>query len=83
MMPTSAGAHATYLEHVSGEPNHHRIVAPYEFTRSMKKELMRRTLLAACPEAVIQLHAGVSVTLNALPEIIENLRNCGFSFAIL
>lgn len=70
-------------EQIIGELAHHRIVDPYDFTRPTKKELMRRTLLAACPEAVIQLHAGVAVTLAAMPEIIENLKTRGYTFATL
>ena len=70
-------------EQILGEANHHRIVDPYDFTRPSKKELMRRTLLAVCPEAVIQLHAGVAVTQAALPEVIDNLTARGYQFAIL
>ena len=70
-------------EQIIGESHHHRIIDPYDFTRPSHKELLRRILLPICPQAVIQLHAGVSVTLGALPEIIENLRNRGYSFTTL
>jgi peptidoglycan/xylan/chitin deacetylase (PgdA/CDA1 family) len=58
-------------------------VDPYDFQRPGVKELLRRILLAVRPGAVIQLHAGVSETLAAMPEIVRSLRARGFTFATL
>jgi hypothetical protein len=62
---------------------HHRIVDPYDYTRPTKKELLRRILPQACPEAVIRLHAGVAVTLDCLPELVAALSKRGFKFDAL
>ncbi len=70
-------------EVISGEKAHHRIVDPYDFQRPKRNELLRRVLSAVCPGAVIQLHAGVDVTLEALSEMTEGLRQRGFSFEVL
>lgn len=56
---------------------------PYDFTRPGVDELTRRVLLRAKPNAVIQLHAGVEDTLAALPKIVRNLRERGFTFETL
>ena len=56
---------------------------PYDYTRPGVEELVRRVLLAARPNAVIQLHAGVDDTLRALPRIVRNLRGRGFTFELL
>jgi peptidoglycan/xylan/chitin deacetylase (PgdA/CDA1 family) len=70
-------------EVIVGEPKHHRIVDPYDYTRPSKKELLRRILPAVCPEAVIQLHAGVSVTIAVLQDLVEDLSKRGFRFGVL
>lgn len=56
---------------------------PYDYTRPGADELVRRVLLAARPNAVIQLHAGVDDTLKALPKILHSLRGRGFAFGKL
>ena len=53
---------------------------PYDATRPGVDELVRRVLMRVKPNAVIQLHAGVEDTVRALPEIIRNLRERGFTF---
>jgi peptidoglycan-N-acetylglucosamine deacetylase len=58
-------------------------VNPFDYVRPGEKELARRVLLAAKEGAVIQLHAGVSETRRALPEIIASLRRRGMGFAAL
>jgi len=72
------------LRQVLGEDRrHHRLVDPCDSERPAKKELLRRILAMANPEAVIQLHAAVSVTMEALPELVANLKKRGFQFATL
>lgn len=56
------------------------VVDPYDYTRPGRTELMRRVLSAARPGCEIQLHAGVMDTTEALPTLIEKLRERGFSF---
>jgi hypothetical protein len=56
---------------------------PYDYLRPGVKELTRRVLNGARDGAVIQLHAGVQDTVDALPEIIGKLRRRGFVFARL
>lgn len=70
-------------EQIVGEAAHHRMIDPYDFTRPPKKELLRRILPQVCPDAVIQLHAGVRVTEEALPELVAVLLNRGYRFAAL
>jgi len=53
---------------------------PYDYTRPGADELTRRVLSRARANVVIQLHAGVQDTLQALPEIIQTLRRRGFFF---
>jgi len=59
------------------------VVNPYDYTRPGEKELIRRVLLAVKPGSVILLHAGVSQTIETLPEIIRALRSRGFGFGVL
>jgi len=70
-------------EVIQGEPRHHPVVDPYDFQRPEKSELMRRVFSAIRDQSVIQFHAGVSVTLQALPDIVTVLRNRGFHFETL
>ena len=56
---------------------------PYDFQRPGVDELIRRISGAAQPGCVIQLHAGVEDTVQALPRIIRLLRDRGFTFAVL
>ena len=56
---------------------------PYDYTRPGVEEIVRRVLLAARPNAVVQLHAGVDDTLKALPKILRSLRDRGFTFELL
>lgn len=56
---------------------------PYDYTRPGVEELTRRVLLAARPDAVVQLHAGVEDTIRALPTILKNLRSRGYTFETL
>lgn len=70
-------------ETIVGESQHHRIVDPFDYSRPSRKELLRRILPAVCDGAVIQLHAGVLVTLECLPELVSDLRNRGFQFSVL
>ena len=59
------------------------VVNPYDYTRPGVQELKRRILLAAKPNCVILLHAGVSDTVEALPALITSLRDRGFEFGRL
>jgi len=70
-------------EAIIGEQRHHRVVDPYDFTRPTHQELLRRILSDVNEESVIQLHAGVGVTLECLPELVGDLRKRGFEFKIL
>lgn len=58
-------------------------VNPYDYTRPGAEEVTRRVLLAAKPDCVILLHAGVSETVDALPGIISGLRKHGLKPATL
>lgn len=59
------------------------IVDPYDFNRPGGAELARRISLKVRAGSVIQLHAGVAETRNALPGIIASLRQRGFTFEVL
>jgi peptidoglycan-N-acetylglucosamine deacetylase len=59
------------------------VINPYDYTRPGKDEIKRRILLGAKPGCVILLHAGVSDTIDALPDVIRSLRSRGFGFGIL
>lgn len=74
---------STDLIRLSGGALKLATVAPFDYKRPGAKEIARRVLLGTRPGMVIQLHAGVRDTVEALPEIIRNLRGRGFSFATL
>lgn len=59
------------------------VVDPYDYTRPGKEELRRRILLAAKPGCVVLLHAGVSETIDVIPEVISALRQRGCQFDVL
>jgi peptidoglycan/xylan/chitin deacetylase (PgdA/CDA1 family) len=59
------------------------VVNPYDYTLPGEKELARRVLLAARPDSIIHLHAGVEQTMEALPSIIRSLRARGWRFETL
>jgi len=59
------------------------VTDPYDFTRPKASELLRRINSSVHSGSEIQLHAGVQVTLDALPEIVRRLRGRGFDFATL
>ena len=69
--------------YLNGRQMEMQVVNPYDYLRPGKEELKRRILLAAKPGSVILLHAGVSETLETLPEIIKSLKNRGFGFDVL
>lgn len=56
---------------------------PYDFQRPGIDELVRRVSGGAEPGCVIQLHAGVTDTIKALPTIIRKLRTRGYNFGVL
>jgi peptidoglycan/xylan/chitin deacetylase (PgdA/CDA1 family) len=68
---------------LEGEPLALTVVNPYDYLRPGASELVRRVVLAAKPGSVILLHAGVSETVEVLPEIIRALRARGFEFGVL
>lgn len=59
------------------------VVDPYDYQRPGPTELLRRILSQVRDGSIIQLHAGVSDTLAALPSLVKNLRERGFRFALL
>jgi peptidoglycan/xylan/chitin deacetylase (PgdA/CDA1 family) len=59
------------------------VVNPYDYTRPGKNELKRRILMAAKPNCIILLHAGVQETIDILPKIITSLKNQGYDFRSL
>ena len=59
------------------------VVNPYDYLRPGAPELLRRVTLAVKPGKVVLLHAGVSETVEVLPETIRALRARGFEFGIL
>jgi peptidoglycan/xylan/chitin deacetylase (PgdA/CDA1 family) len=60
-----------------------KVVDPYDFSRPGVDELVRRVGLQVRAGSVIQLHAGVSDTITALPRILQNLRDRGFQPLLL
>jgi len=60
-----------------------KVVNPYDYARPSPAELIRRVTHQVAPGTVIQLHAGVTSTLEALPGLIENLRARGFKFDLM
>jgi len=71
------------FQRLRGEPLALAVVNPYDYLRPGASELVRRVSLAAKPGSVILLHAGVSETVEVLPEIIRALRARGFEFGVL
>lgn len=69
-------------ETIVGAPRH-PVIDPFDYQRPAKTELLRRVLSSVRDGAVIQFHAGVTVTLEALPDIVANLRKRGFQFGTL
>jgi peptidoglycan/xylan/chitin deacetylase (PgdA/CDA1 family) len=67
----------------SGKTLTHAVIDPYDYQRPGAKELIRRITNQLRPGAVVQLHAGVRDTVEALPGIIENARKRGFQFGRL
>ena len=59
------------------------VVNPYDYTRTGKDELKRRIVLAVKPGSVILLHAGVTETIDILPDVIASLRKRGMGFGVL
>lgn len=59
------------------------VIDPNDYRQPPGKELLRRIMGALKPGAVIQLHAGVAVTREILPALIEGLRERGYNFRIL
>lgn len=59
------------------------IIDPLDYLRPGVSEIVRRTLLAAKPGAIIQLHVGVEQTMEALPTIVKSLRSRGYRFDLL
>ena len=82
------GAHPHFLrapgseviQSLTGQPFQAPTVDPYDYQRPGKDELTRRILSQVRPSCVLQLHAGVSDTLEALPGILASLRRRGFVF---
>jgi peptidoglycan/xylan/chitin deacetylase (PgdA/CDA1 family) len=58
-------------------------LAPYDHMRPGRAELTRRVLFGARTGTVIQLHAGVPDTRDALPGLLDTLRRRGLTFATL
>jgi peptidoglycan/xylan/chitin deacetylase (PgdA/CDA1 family) len=58
-------------------------VDPYDYLRPGVKELLRRVLSNLRPGCEIQLHAGVSDTLLALPDLVAGIRRQGFQIGLL
>ncbi len=71
------------IDRLDGEKVQVYAVDPYDFQRPGIKELLRRVLSNLRPECEIQLHAGVSDTLTALPEIVAGIRRQGFTVGLL
>lgn len=65
------------------KPLQNPVVDPYDFKRPGSKELIRRVMHGVKPDSILQFHAGVSDTVEALPEIIDKLRARGFRFGLL
>jgi peptidoglycan/xylan/chitin deacetylase (PgdA/CDA1 family) len=68
---------------LNGASVHYSVDDPYDYARPSPDEIVRRVVLAIHAGSVIQLHCGVHETLLALPRIIENLRERGFTFELL
>lgn len=71
------------IDRLNGEKVQAYAVDPYDFQRPGVKELLRRVLSNLRPGCVIQLHAGVSDTVAALPEIVAGIKRQGFTVGLL
>lgn len=58
-------------------------VDPYDYRRPGPSELVWRVLQQLRPGSVVQLHAGVQDTLDALPRLVTGARERGFHFEVL
>lgn len=58
-------------------------VNPYDYTRPGQDEIKRRVLMGTKANSVILLHAGVSETVEVLPDIIKSLKKQGYVFKTL
>ena len=58
-------------------------VDPYDYRRPGRDELIWRVLQQVRPGCIVQLHAGVQDTLDALPELVRRIRARGFHFETL
>lgn len=66
-----------------GSPMTGRIIDPHDALRPGAFEIKRRVLGRLAPGAVIHLHAGVSDTAEALPDLARRIRRLGYEFAPL
>jgi peptidoglycan/xylan/chitin deacetylase (PgdA/CDA1 family) len=71
------------FKRIDGELLQLPVINPADYLRPGEKELQRRVLPAAKPGEVILLHAGVSDTLAALPQIARSLRARGLDFEVM
>jgi len=53
------------------------VLDPFDWKRPSRDELARRILNGAAPSKILLLHAGVSETLDALPDLLASLRRRG------
>lgn len=58
-------------------------VDPYDYRRPGKDEVIWRVLQQLRPGCVVQLHAGVQDTLDALPDLVKRVRARGYHFDTL
>jgi hypothetical protein len=56
------------------------VTDPYDYLRPNPEEITRRILQSVKPGSVIQLHAGVTASVAALPTIITRLKARGYRF---
>jgi peptidoglycan/xylan/chitin deacetylase (PgdA/CDA1 family) len=69
---------------LTGERLAIRNIDPYDYKRPSKEEILRRALYGIRPgKNVIQLHAGVQVTVDALPALVSSLKARGYRFELL
>lgn len=68
---------------LAGAPLPNPVLDPSDYRRPGKEELLRRLGAKLAPGMIIQLHAGVRDTIEALPEFIAAARRAGYRFARL
>ena len=61
----------------------YKVLNPYDYTRPGSAELIRRVTHQVEDGTVIQLHAGVQDTIDALPALIKNLESRGYTLSLL